>query len=117
MEVALLITCLPSFVVVAGSLAFVVAGFIVSLGLISWFHFWNLIPFTVASSWAPVLAISVICAMVELVSPRPSAYHPCALAARPLLYIRSVSVMQMPIGDDNITVPAAASLFAVLFFT
>jgi dolichol kinase len=68
----------------AGTGAFVVSGFLVSLGLIAWFHFWGLVPALTLGVVGRVGVISVLCAMVELV----------------------------PWGDDNVTVPVVASALA-----
>ncbi|GAB5030406.1 phosphatidate cytidylyltransferase [Nannochloropsis oceanica] len=68
----------------AGTGAFVVSGFLVSVGLIAWFHLWGLVPALTLGVVGRVGVISVLCAMVELV----------------------------PWGDDNVSVPVVASVLA-----
>lgn len=68
----------------AGTGAFVVSGFLVSVGLIAWFHFWGLVPALTLGVVGRVGVISVLCAIVELV----------------------------PWGDDNVNVPVVASALA-----
>jgi hypothetical protein len=47
--------------------AFVMAGFLATIGLMSWFHYWGLIALTPSEALLKVAAISVFCAFVELV--------------------------------------------------
>ncbi len=65
----------------AGTGAFALFGFLVSVGLIGWFNWWGLVPALTVEVVGRVGLISVLCALVELV----------------------------PLGDDNITVPVVAS--------
>lgn len=68
----------------AGSSAFALSGFVVSVALIAWFNFWGLVPALTAGVACKVALISILCAAVELV----------------------------PWGDDNIFVPMVASALA-----
>lgn len=69
-----------------GTAAFAVCGFLVSVGLMAWFNWWGLVPALTQEKVVRVGLISVLCALVELV----------------------------PLGDDNVSVPVAASVFAML---
>lgn len=70
-----------------GTAAFALFGFLVSLGLLAWFHAFALLPAALTLDVVlRVGAVSVACALIELV----------------------------PLGDDNVTVPAAAALLSML---
>jgi dolichol kinase len=110
-----------------GTLAFVVAGFLVTLGITAWFKYWGLIAIGPSDVMFRIALISVACAFVELVS-RPC--EPVTLMAKPgwrgvSSSLASVLLLcpmlkspptawKLPLGDDNISVPAAASVLAAL---
>lgn len=75
---------------IEGSLAFVFFAFVVTSGILALYHATGFLDLDVSVKWPIVLAISVLCAVVEV----------------------------LPVGEDNITVPlAAAGLSAVLLRT
>lgn len=74
---------------VVGSLAFVVSAFAVTSGLLMWLNYWGCLAFDIQTQWLTIADISVICAAVELV----------------------------PLGDDNVTVPLAATILAMLLLS
>ena len=71
---------------VEGSLAFAGSAFVACLGTLKLFYLAGMTTLTVASAAPALLAISILCAIVEL----------------------------LPLGDDNITVPLAAALLSAL---
>ena len=69
-----------------GSLAFAGSAFVACLATLKVFYLAGMTTMTATSAAPALLAISVLCAIVEL----------------------------LPLGDDNITVPAAAALLSLL---
>ena len=69
-----------------GSAAFAFFGFVASIGMVSFYHALGFSKLSAAAALAPVAIISLACAFVEL----------------------------LPIGDDNLTVPAAAAVTGTL---
>ena len=80
---------------VEGSLAFVAGAFTASLAMLSGCHALGYTTYTASAALAPLLAISVACASVELLS----APLRCAVGEW---------------GDDNLTVPAVAAALTAL---
>ena len=100
----------------AGSAAFAVGAFAVTLSLMAWFEWLGCISISAMNSAGAIAFISFACALVELVSARADARAPRAAALflmwtfhAPRPTRRSA---QIPLGDDNITVPIAASVLA-----
>jgi phytol kinase len=71
---------------IEGSVAFVFFAFVVTSGLLALYHATGFLDLDVSVKWPVVLAISVLCAVVEV----------------------------LPVGEDNITVPLAAAGLSVV---
>lgn len=84
---------------VEGSLAFVLGAFGASLGMLAGCHALGYTAYTARAAAAPVLAISVACAVTEALSAPLRAVLPPALGE---------------LADDNLTVPAVAAALTVV---
>jgi len=72
----------------AGTIGFVICGFLSSIVYLTYFNSVHITDVNMQSAWGSLLAISILCSLVETI----------------------------PFGDDNITVPIAAAISSYLLF-